>query len=180
MNPNKQWQGRKSKAMGEIFEKRIEHALNLYDSLNVAYIQKTPEPFRVIRRIGDGRFEGYFEKKGQPDFKGVLKDGSTIIFEAKHTDSDRILQSVVTETQADFFDKYQNMGARCYVMVSLGLSSFYRIPWHIWKDMKSYAGHKYLNAEDMAEFKLAESSGIIQILEGIKLKECENNDFSEK
>jgi recombination protein U len=171
MNPNRQYQGRKNRALGEIFETRIGHSLDRYAAQGVAYIQKTPEPFKVIKSLGGGRFEGYYEKKGQPDFKGILCDGSTIIFEAKHTDNDRIQQSAVTETQTEYFDKYQSLGARCYVMVSMRLQDFYRIPWDVWKGMKEIFGHKYMTPEEMKEFKLKEINGRIQILDGIELRE---------
>ncbi|MBO5610609.1 MAG: Holliday junction resolvase RecU [Eubacterium sp.] len=169
-------QGRRSRAFGEIFETRIGHALDRYADLDVACIQKTPEPFRVIRNIGNGRFEGFYEKKGQPDFKGCLCDGTAIVFEAKHTDSDRIQQSVVTDMQTFYFNKYEKLGARCYVMVSLGLSTFYRVPWDVWKGMKEKFGHKYMNADDLQLYKLKETNGFIQLLEGIELKGEDNED----
>ncbi len=171
MNPDRQVQGRRSRALGEIFETRIGHALDRYAAQGIAFVQKTPEPFRVIKSLGGGKFEGYYEKKGQPDFKGILCDGTTIIFEAKHTDNDRILQSAVTDTQADYFDKYENLGARCYVMVSMGLTSFYRIPWDVWRNMKDNFGHKYMTPEEMKKYRLKEYNGRIQLLDGIELRE---------
>ena len=46
-----------------------------------------------------------FTKQAQPDFKGALCDGSCIIFDAKHTEKDRIQQNVITETQWETFDR---------------------------------------------------------------------------
>ena len=179
MDPNRQYQGRRSKALGDIFETRIGHALDRYQQLGIACIQKTPEPFKVIQRLEGGRFLGYFEEKSQPDFKGVLCDGSTIIFEAKHTEQDRIHQSAVTKRQEEYFEAYQNLGARCYVMVSMGLQSFYRIPWDVWKEMKQRFGHKYMTPEEMKEFRLKEINGRIQLLDGIELREEIENETTE-
>lgn len=173
---DRQLQGRKSRALGEIFETRIGHALDRYAQQNVAFVQKTPEPFRVIRSIGQGRFEGYYEKKGQPDFKGCLCDGTAIVFEAKHTDNDRIQQSAVTDMQTFYFNKYEKLGAKCYVMVSIGLTTFYRVPWSFWKAMKEELGHKYMSITDLEPYKLKEINGVIQLLEGIELRGEENED----
>ena len=170
MNPSRQIQGRRNKAFGDIFERRIEHALTRYEGLNVACIQKTPEAMKVLRPLGNGHFECVFEKKCQPDFKGSLCDGTAIVFEAKHTDTDRIRQEVVTETQTKFFRTYSRHGARCYVMVSMGLASFYRVPWDVWEHMKELFGHKYMDAKDLKPYRVSESEGIIRILDGIELK----------
>ena len=176
---DKQLQGRRSKALGDIFEIRIGHALDRYEAEGIAMIQKTPEPFKVIRSIGKGRFEGYFEKKGQPDFKGCLCDGSAIIFEAKHTDSDRILQTAVTDTQEKYFNQYEKMGARCYVMVSIGLRNFYRVPWDVWKDMSALFGHKYMNEKELKPYQLSEICGWIRILDGIEIGKGEPDESTE-
>lgn len=69
----------------------------------IADIQKTPEPFRVTRNLGKGRFEGHFIHCAQPDYKGIMMNGQGIIFEAKYTDHDRIMQNAVTETQVKKF-----------------------------------------------------------------------------
>ena len=114
---------------------------------------------------------GYYEKKGQPDYKGVLCDGTGIMFEAKHTDSDRINQNVVTDTQWESLDIYEQFGAHCYVMVSLGLVKFYRVPWKIWKQMKKRFGHKFMTEQELEPYRLPERQCTILILEGVELKD---------
>lgn len=127
-DPRRQLVGRRSKASGETFERWISNACEFYLQNGWAHIEKTPEPFHITGKDRDGTVKGYYEKKGQPDYKGILCDGTGIMFEAKHTDGDRIRQNVVTDTQWESLDIYEKFGAHCYVMVSLGLTKFYRVP----------------------------------------------------
>ena len=136
MDYRRQITGRRNKASGSTFEKWISLACQYYMQQGIAHIEKTPEPFHITAKESDGTVRGYYEKKGQPDYKGVLCDGTAIIFEAKHTDSDRIRQSVVTDTQKESMDAYEKFGAHCFVMVSLRLQKFYRVPWNVWKPIR--------------------------------------------
>lgn len=124
-DPRRQLVGRRSKVSGETFERWISNACEFYLRNGWAHIEKTPEPFHITGKDRDGTVKGYYEKKGQPDYKGILCDGTGIMFEAKHTDGDRIRQNVVTDTQWESLDIYEKFGAHCYVMVSLGLTKFY-------------------------------------------------------
>lgn len=107
--------GRNSKKSGETFERWISTACKFYLNKGFAHIEKTPEPFHITGKDMNGVVRGYYEKKGQPDYKGVLCDGTGIMFEAKHTDSDRIKQSVTTETQWESLDIYEQFGAYCFL-----------------------------------------------------------------
>ena len=93
------------------------------------------------------------------------------MFEAKHTDSDRINQTVITDTQWKSLDIYEGFGAHCYVMVSLELMKFYRIPWDVWKKMKELFGHKFMTEQELEPYKLQERQCTILILEGVELKD---------
>lgn len=162
--------GRKNKAAGEIFEKYLTSACEFYQKNKFAYIEKTPEPFHITGKDKNGIVYGYYEKKGQPDYKGILCDGTGIMFEAKHTDTGRINQNVVTDTQWRSLDIYEKFGAHCYVMVSLGLTEFYRVPWEIWKKMKELFNHKFMTEKELKPYKLVNRLYTILILEGIELK----------
>lgn len=163
--------GRQNKAAGETFEMWISSACNYYLSKGIAFIEKTPEPFHITGKEMDGSVRGYYEKKGQPDYKGILCDGTGIMFEAKHTDTGKMNQGVVTETQWESLDTYERFGAHCYVMVSLGLSKFYRVPWTVWKSMKKMFGHKYMTEKELEPYRLEEKCCTILILEGVELKD---------
>lgn len=170
-DPRRQITGRRSKASGEAFERWITEACKHYQEMGIACIAKTPEPMKPIKSLGQGRFVACFTKKGQPDYKGILCDGSGIMFEAKHTDSDRICQSAVTDAQWESLDIYERFEAHCYVMVSLGLVKFYRVPWKVWKRMKALFGHKFMTERELEPYRLRESQRMILILEGVELKD---------
>lgn len=106
--------GRKSRAIGELFEQWILRGCDWCWEKGIAYIEKPPEPMRPIKAYGDrrkGQFIAIYAKQAQPDFKGTLCDGSTVIFDAKSTSQDILKQSVVTEEQRKEFDRYEKMGA---------------------------------------------------------------------
>lgn len=166
----RQGAGRRSRASGEAFEKLLSQACEYYLEKGMACIAKTPEPMKPIKSLGQGRFIACFERKGQPDYKGVLCDGTGIMFEAKHTDAGRISQSVVTDAQWENLDIYEQLGAHCYVMVSLGLVKFYRVPWGVWKQMKGMFGHKFMTEQELGPYRLMERQCTILILEGVELK----------
>ena len=163
--------GRRSKAAGETFERWISSACEFYKKQGWAHIEKTPEPFHITGKERSGEVRGFYEKKGQPDYKGILCDGTGIMFEAKHTDSDRMRQEVVTDTQWESLDLYEKFGAHCYVMVSMGLRNFYSVPWDVWKRMKELYGRKYMKEEDLKPYQLQERQCTILILEGVELKD---------
>lgn len=104
MTVNRTALGMRSRNAGLHFEGMITAACRHYEKKQVAVIEKTPEPMRPLKPYGDrrkGQFIAVYEKQAQPDFKGVLLNGRSVIFEAKHTDRDRISQNVVTETQRE-------------------------------------------------------------------------------
>ena len=96
----KSYQGMRNRAQGRLFEQRIDAALVHYDYLGLASVEKTPEPMRPIKRLTEGRFVAVFEKPAQPDYKGTLKGGRAVVFEAKHTSTGQMEQSRVTADQA--------------------------------------------------------------------------------
>lgn len=166
--------GRRSNASGNLFEGKLNASCNYYRDKGIAIIEKTPEPMRIIKPFGDrrqGLYVACFEKQAQPDYKGVLCDGGAVIFEAKHTDKDRILESVVTETQRKNLDDFMTMGARCFVIVSMGFQDYYRVPWDVFGNMKSHFGRKYMTMEDLKPYELKQYRGTVLILEGVALNE---------
>jgi len=170
---NKQWQGLVNRNNGEALEQVILAACDYYRRNKIAEIDKTPEPFRVLsgrKRLSCGAmgFEGVFTKKAQPDFKGTLFGGQAVVFEAKMTTTDRISQSAVNEAQTAALDYHKFMGAKCFVVVSINLEKFYRVPWGVWPVMREYFGHKYMDADDLRAFEIQRRNGILQIL-----KPCE-------
>ncbi len=89
-DPRKQYLGKLVRAMGKRFEDRLARSFEYYQHTGMALVEKTPEPMRILRRLDNGKFIACFEKKAQPDYKGTIKGGRTVVFEAKFTSSDKI------------------------------------------------------------------------------------------
>lgn len=144
--------GRTAHANGELFESLIDTACTHYKDAGAAFIEKTPECTRILKRFGSGRFEAVFTKAAQPDYKGTLRGGRAVVFEAKHTEAARIEQSRVTPEQATALDCHMALGAWCFVLVSFGLQAFYRVPWEVWRDMPAHFGKVSANEKDLAPY----------------------------
>lgn len=104
-DPRRQLIGATSRIMGQQFEDRLDQSFEFYSKAGFAHIEKTPEPMKVIKSLGNGRFEACFQKKAQPDYKGTLKGGRAVLFEAKFTASGRVEQSRVVEKLSERYAK---------------------------------------------------------------------------
>jgi len=151
---DRQIRGAQSKMAGEVFERVIDRSCAVYADMGYAYIIKTPEPMRPIGRAGDGKFIAVYTGTAQPDYKGCLNGGRCVVFEAKHTDSDKIAQSRVTANQTAMLDRYNALGAWCFVLVSFGGIDCFRIPWEVWQGMKERFGRKSMTKEDCEPFRV--------------------------
>lgn len=164
-NPVNQKRGKQNRAEGKAFEDRLDAAFAYYTEMGYAQIDKTPEPFKIIRRLEQTRFIGCFTKNAQPDYKGTVNGGRTVIFEAKYTTSDRISQDRVSDEQALYMDRAAKLGARCYVIAGFRSGRAYRIPWFIWRDMKDHFRHKYVTEKELESFRIPVAwDGRLQIL----------------
>lgn len=151
---------------GKSFEELISIQCKAYRKRKEALILKTPEPFQVFRRTKTGFFEGRFTKsKAQPDFSGTLSTGQSFMMEAKATSKDRILQGVLTDTQASLLDEFSSYGCVCGVIVEIQQRHFY-LPYSVWKNMKEKFGHKYITCNDAADYEITQGlSGPIPFLD---------------
>ena len=145
--------GYQSKRRGDAFERVIMDACRHYAENGDAFIEKTPEPFHILKSCDNGKhFVCNAEKRGQPDFKGTLNGGRAVCFEAKATSSDRMHADRVKPHQAEALDRHEEMGAVVFVMVSFGGDQCFKIPWEKWKTMKEWNGRKYIRPEDVEEY----------------------------
>lgn len=157
--------GKRNRAAGELWENMIKSACQNYRLDGVAEIEKTPEPMRPLSRPNaKGQFTACFTKQAQPDYKGTLKGGRAVVFEAKHTEGDRIERSVVTEEQEKALERHYRLGALCFVLVSFGFQRYFRIPWDIFRDMKEHYGRKYIKPEEMEEYAIRYVGGYLRFL----------------
>ncbi|MCC0707002.1 Holliday junction resolvase RecU [Clostridioides sp. ES-S-0190-01] len=165
-------------AQGQHFENYINSACIIYRNDNRAEIDKTPEPFRVLSKDKTGKFTGRFIANAQPDFKGALKTGMCICFEAKYTLKDNIKRSVLTNTQLETLDRYYHMGAITGVCIGIQ-DRFYFIPFLVWKNMKNCFGRQYVKQEDIKRFEVKFFNGAVLFLDYItKDEKILNENYS--
>lgn len=173
--------GLKSRSNGEYFERMIMAASRFYEDRGIAVIDKTPEAFKVIKPYNRdrGQFICCFTQQAQPDFKGALMESTMVLFDAKHTDKGQISRNVVTEEQEECFERYMKMGAMCFLVISLEFEEFYRVPWIVFRDMKKIYGHKYMNREELAPYRVKYNNGVVKYLDGITLRERNEDESTE-
>lgn len=158
----------KSNAQGHLFEDLIKMACGYYRERGKAVIEKMPEPFWVLKKDRErGTALVQFTSHAQPDFIGTLKNGKTIIFEAKCTLTDRIKQDVITPTQATALENHFKMGAVVGVCVGIK-DNYYFIPWAVWKDMKNAYGHKYMTEAEAEKYKVRFTGNGVMFLDLIE------------
>ncbi len=156
------------RAKGLHFEQIIEAGCDYYRARDLADIEKTPEPMKPIENLGHGKFLAVYAKAGQADFKGLLRGGRAINFEAKKTDGDRITAKYVTDTQARKLERTNRLGGIAFVLVCFGAIDVFRIPWPVWRDMKQKFGRKYILQTELEPFRVRYSgTGALLFLEGL-------------
>lgn len=176
-NVQRSQRGLQSKRAGEHFENMIAASLDWYKDKGVAFIEKTPEPMRPLRPPNrQGQFLACYTKAGQPDFKGTLTGGRAVVFEAKHTDSDRIDYNRLTQEQLNSLAEHDRLGAAAFILVSVELQDFYRVPWGVWRDMRKLYGHKHMNKAELEPFRVQYIAGVLKLLEGIELEYGEQEE----
>lgn len=169
-DPRRQWQGSRSRELGLAFEERLKMACEAYKNQGIAFIEKTPEPFAITDKQYDKNrkflgFLGHFEKKAQPDFKGTLRGGKSIVFDAKATEKDRIERAAVTDEQKKDLNYHFALGAECNVIVSFKLQTYYRVPWYTWSHMREIYGRSYITQDDLSDMQIPVKNGIVYFLE---------------
>lgn len=164
-DPMNALRGAQNRAAGQYFEESIEAACTFYRLQGTADIDKTPEPTKQLTKVDRyGRFTACYEKKAQPDFKGTLAGGRSVVFEAKFTSTGQMKQSVVLPQQEESLDRHEKLGAVCFVLAAFGLGDCYKVPWAVWREMKARYGRKYITPEDVQEYKVTQRRGIIDFL----------------
>ena len=150
-----QIRGKQARVAGGYFENIISASCDYYLSRGLAKIEKTPEPMKPLgAKNRKGQFLACYTKQAQPDYKGTIKGGRTVMFEAKFTAADRMEQSRVLQSQQDYMDRHQALGARCFVIAGFSSGMVYCVPWDIWKTMKDHFGRKYVTEADLEKYQV--------------------------
>jgi recombination protein U len=160
-NPKRQLQGKVNRELGKQFEETIELICNYYENKGIALIEKTPEPMKILKHIDNGHFETIFSKSAQPDFKGTISGGKTVVFDAKFTLSDRISYNALSDYQRETLSKYDKLGANAFVLVGFSDGKMFNIDINTWKNMKNLFGRNYIKEEELIASRFS----------------CKSNDF---
>jgi len=157
--------GKRSRTAGAVWEDIIGASCAYYRAKGMTNIEKTPEAMKPIGpKDGKGHFMACYTKMAQPDYKGTLKGGRSIVFEAKCTEADRMSRSVISNEQEKQLNLHAWLGAACYVMVSFNFAQFFKIPWVIFRDMEVVYGRKYITPADVQEYKVPFIGGVVHFL----------------
>lgn len=151
--------------------------MNWYAMKGAAVVEKTPEPTKQLSKMNAaGQFLACYKKKAQPDFKGTLIGGRSVVFEAKHTEAEKIELGALTEEQAERLEKHHNLGAAAFVLVSLSMRDFYRVPWDVWRTMQERYGHKHMKRDQLEPYRVEYDGGVLKLLEGVRLSYHEKEE----
>jgi len=153
-NVKRQMQGRRNHGLGKNFELQIENICQVYEMGKLAKIEKTPEPLRVLQHIENGHFDSIFTKSAQPDFKGTIKGGKTVVFDAKFTESDKITYQALSDYQRETLLQYDELGAKAFVLVGFSNGAIYNIDIKIWCNMKEIFGRKSIKQNELEDMNL--------------------------
>lgn len=153
----------KSQIIGKCFEERVKLVCDIYRKRGVAVIDKTPEPIRQLGKMDShGHFKACYEKKAQPDFKGVY-NGIPMCFDTKATESDRFSLSNIAQWQAEYLNDFRKAGGDAFILLKIKNDVF-------WLDIRRVSnltalGIKSVRAEDFAEDeKVDTSKGYVDFL----------------
>lgn len=164
---NRQLQGQINRELGKNFEEQVEVICEIYKQNKLAIIEKTPEPMKILKHIENGRFETVFTKSAQPDFKGSLKGGQTVVFDAKFTETSKITYQALSDFQRETLMAYRELGARAFVLVGFVDGSMYPVDINMWANMQNIFGHKHIKQVELENMSLRAKrakNGIIDFL----------------
>lgn len=150
-------QGRRNKAEGASFEADVIRSCESYEKYRLAFIEKTPEPMKVIGKLSNSVFKAIYEKQAQPDFKGTLCGGRAICFDAKCTCTDKIQITALTDEELRCLTIHRELGAWAGVLMCFiqGKTKTYAmIPLSIFMSAKALNGHKHWTVDDVAKWKV--------------------------
>lgn len=149
------YRGKRSLNMGNEMEAMIKIAYGKYADEMFADISKSEEPMRISEKISERKYICLKTQQDEPGYKGMLYNGHAVAFEVRHTISDRVERRMILPHQENYMDRCYKMNAIAFILVSLNMERFFRIPWWVWKDMKALYGRKYLKADDIKEFEMS-------------------------
>ena len=161
---------------GSTFESMINMSNEVYESKNLAIIQKIPTPITPIT-IDKGKNAitlGYFDKKSTVDYIGVVQ-GVPVAFDAKETNRKNLpLQNIHTH-QMEFMEKFERQQGAAFFLVSFTVyDEIYLLPF---TPLKKYwdealgGGRKSIPYKDFEGIAVKVGSGkgvVVHYLEALR------------
>lgn len=160
-----------AKRNGENFERLIEITCAYYSKMGAAYIQKTPEPMKPIKVINRAKrlFQAVYTMKAQPDFTGTLKNGKSVVFEAKHTDGTNIPFDRINDQQQEDLALHNHLGAMTFILISFNMKYFYAVPYSDWMQLKEQSKKKSVNQTDLIDYEISNKKGYLNFIREVEL-----------
>ena len=118
------------------------------------------------------------EKHMMAQLRGQRARAAGNYFEAKHTDDDRIEFKRLTKEQQDDLEHHHKLGAVTFVLVSMGLTECYRVPWPVWRDMADTYGRKYMTRAELLPYKVPVVAGFVKFLDKLPPESITVKDLS--
>ena len=161
---------------GSTFESMINISTEVYESKNLAIIQKIPTPITPIS-IDKGKNAitlGYFDKKSTVDYMGVVQ-GVPVAFDAKETNRKNLPLQNIHAHQMEFMEKFESQQGIAFFLVSFTLyDEIYFLPFSALKKYWSSAkegGRKSIPHADFGEIAIKIGSGkgvMVHYLEALR------------
>lgn len=173
-DPMRQLQGKVNREYGKIFEENVDMICKIYEKNGLAKIEKTPESMRILKYIDNGKFEAVFDKTAQPDFKGVIKGGRSVVFDAKFTTADKIVYRALTDHQREALLEYSKLGAISFILVGFANGKIYKIDINEWINMKQDFGRHYITQTELDDLNpkgiVIRKKGVVDFLNLLESK----------
>lgn len=146
---------------GMALEELLQFVNQIYDKQKIAVVQKISTPWKVIRK-GKQIITAFPEGKSTLDFRGTVKGGLSISFDAKESQNERGLPlAYIKQHQIDYMEKALEIGECTFLICYIKpVNKFFFIDgktavekYNYWKLHKGKRGCNLIPKEIMTEIK---------------------------
>lgn len=157
---------------GKALEDLIKYQNQLYENRKVANIQKISTPWKVIRR-GKQIVSAFPEEKSTLDFRGTVKGGISVSFDAKESEDEKGLPLRYIEShQIDYMRFAIELGEKTFILCQIKpLNTHYVIAgkvvidhWDEWQKNKGKRGYNTIPTERMTPIKRKANGYVLDYL----------------
>jgi len=155
----------------------INMSTEVYESKNLAIIQKIPTPITPISidKSKNAITLGYFDKKSTVDYMGVVQ-GVPVAFDAKETNRTNLPLQNIHAHQMEFMEKFEAQQGIAFFLVSFTLyDKIYFLPFtalkNYWDKATQTNGRKSIPHTDFGDIAIKVESGkgvMVHYLEALR------------